>query len=243
MNQTLIGYISDSKKLKEHIVVESSNYIQIVQQKVIIFNQNDLEFDIKNDKRFKSISYKMVASIKMKNLYVANKRDQELPVVLKETIPNLKDCLIVINGVIDIELFEFLLSFQKSNNIDYLFNNDLIFNQNTSKILNPEKNYITAFSVINFTPLIENDFNTLKQNLGDLDGIGIFIVCELSRLHYEKQLELDKSKKYVKPIYYFNNSMSINESVFNNFINKILETNSFIKFSSDELKEMYRVNE
>tara|TARA_R100000697_G_C5363090_1_gene175172 strand:- start:49 stop:606 length:558 start_codon:yes stop_codon:yes gene_type:complete len=185
----------------------------------------------------------MVASIKMKNLYVANKRDQELPVVLKETIPKLKDCLIVINGVIDIELFEFLLSFQKSNNIDYLFNNDLIFNQNTSKILNPEKNYITAFSVINFTPLIENDFNTLKQNLGDLDGIGIFIVCELSRLHYEKQLELDKSKKYVKPIYYFNNSMSINESVFNNFINKILETNSFIKFSSDELKEMYRVNE
>ena len=106
MNQTLIGYISEPKKLKEHIVVESSNYIQIIKQKVVIFNQCDTDFDIKNDKRFKSISYKMVASIKMKNLYVANNRENELTVVLNEVIPNLKDCLVIINGNLDFELFK-----------------------------------------------------------------------------------------------------------------------------------------
>lgn len=247
MMQSILSFISDEKNTKDQNYFEAINYIKMVEQTVLIFNTDDFVFNLEKDKRFKSISYKLTPTIKGHKIYVANKREKTFNEVIKEILPENKNRLIIINGEIDNEIFNFIIDFKEKNNLDFIFNNKSIFVKNEYDYFNPEKRNISAFSILNSKVLNESDFNILRENLYDLDALGIFITCELSRLHFEKHLQIKKenktTKQYSTPIYYYNNNISVNYHVFENFIDTILKENVFIKFTVDEIKKLFEIDE
>lgn len=241
MAQIIISLGATGKNISATNKNEAKNYIREIKQPALIISQDPI---YKKDPDFTFLSYQLIENLKLPNLIVVDPVSNPTNQVLKSVLSKLKEGLIIIDMSYYIEQFDDIISIINSNTNNKI---NVLLNIPDVKLCKDNLHKIhTGWRM--FNSIKKSDFEWLKDNIGQLDAVGLLITGAL-RDEYVKtyKIWIKKEKKKAEnniiniPFYYNNSLIQINEEVFNELINPVIDKLKLfeIKYNSNDIKEMY----
>ena len=243
MSQLIISLGATKKTLLSSNKIEAKNYIDTVGKPALILSENDLEI-YKKDESFKHLSYHLISNIEKPTLVCIDRNGVSVSNALNATLKRFSEGLLIVDMPSTkeecVEIFDILKDNIKPK-IQILINLPSIeFCSNNLHKLH------TGWRL--FSSISKKDYDWLKDNIGELDAVGLTVTGALRDEYLKTYRDWCKSEKKKLdqlvlniPFYYSLSTISIDKMVFNELINQTMKKLSLfdIKYTVQDIEEMY----
>lgn len=241
MAQLIISLGATKKQILGLNKIEAKNYIDVVKKPVFVISEYETLYS--NDSDFQSLSYHLLSNIKKPSL-IAVENKSMIQQALSAALTRINEGLLIIdmpsNKEQCHEMFD-LLSKNTNDKIQVVINlPNLEYCEDSLHKLH------TGWRL--FSSVSKKDFDWLKENIGDLDAIGLTITGALREEYvktYKEWCKAEKNKPEQSmlniPFYYSLSTIIIKPEVFKELIGKVLENLKLfdIHYTPEDVKEMY----